>query len=67
MEILEKFFGVEEDDDENIAPTQNGEMFGFGLAPTAKQLFADSNAAMTDSNGPTVFGMQSNNNYDFAM
>jgi len=38
VEILEKFFGVEEDDDENIAPTQNGEMFGFGLAPTAKQL-----------------------------
>lgn len=61
VEIIERFFGEEEVEDENLAPTYDGDNFAFGLSspPPAKILF-DSPLEST----PTAFGT-SNNNFNF--
>lgn len=60
VEMLEKYFGVEDEEDENIAPSHEDGMFSFGInAPPAKQLFPDTSEG--DNHAP-VLGQA---NFDF--
>ena len=61
VEILDKYFETEEEEDENIAPIQADGMFGFGMAPS-KQLFPEEGSNI-GGEGP-VLGQA---NYDFSM
>lgn len=61
IDILEKYFGAEEEEDENLAPTQVDGMFGFGMAPS-KQLFPEEGNSA--GNEAPVLGQA---NYDFSM
>lgn len=61
VELLEQYFGVEEDDDENLAPANDGEMFGFGMSNApAKQLFPEGS---TEDRYAPVLGQA---NFDFS-
>lgn len=54
VDVLERFFGVEEEEDENVAPAEEDGQFSFGLQ---KQLFPSES---TGENQPVVFGTSTN-------
>lgn len=58
IKIIEAYFGGDEEEDENLAPTMTDSgTFGFGISPTAKQLFPATQAS------PFAFGTVSNRAY----
>ncbi|CAB9520057.1 Importin subunit alpha [Seminavis robusta] len=52
VELIEKYYGGDDEEDENVAPSQENGMFSFG---TAKQLFPADGNADSDKYAP-VFG-----------
>lgn len=61
VELLETYFGVEDEEDENIAPNTENGIFSFGVNPPAKQLFPEQT---NDKYAP--LGNQANAQYDFS-
>ena len=60
VELLENYFGVDDEEDENLAPTQGSDMFGFGVNTNpAKQLFP------SDDGGDKYAPVLGQANYDF--
>jgi importin subunit alpha-1 len=59
VDIIERFFGEEEAEDENLAPTFNGNSFAFGMSspPPAKILFDSPEIT------PSSFGAMNNFNF----
>ncbi len=60
LEIIDRYFGEEDAEDENLAPTYNGDNFVFGVSspPPAKILFD------SPDNTPSTFGSL-NSNFNF--
>jgi len=54
VNMLERFFGVEEEEDENVAPVEDDGMYTFGLQ--SKQLFPSTG----ETHQPVVFGTSTN-------
>jgi importin subunit alpha-6/7 len=61
VKILEQYFGVEDEEDENIVPAHVNGTFHFGMNAPAKQLFPE--ASEPERHAP-VLGQA---NYDFSM
>lgn len=63
--ILEKYFGIDDEEDENLAPTQIDGTYGFGISqPISKQLFPDDTNMATspiDQSKVSVFGSSNGN------
>lgn len=61
VDIMEQYFGVEDEEDENIAPAHEDGMFSFGMNPPAKQLFPEA------SEGDKFTAVLGQSNYDLSM
>lgn len=63
IEILDRYFGEDEAEDENLAPAFNGNSFAFGMSspPPAKNLFESSPAPENP-----VYSFGNANNFNFA-
>lgn len=58
VNMLERFFGVEEDEDENVAPAQEDGQYSFGFGIQSKQLFPSESTG--EHHQPVVFASSTN-------